>query len=235
VNDGGTPAWNQFKPFSGPSPDTPTASPSFSVASPEVSYYTVSANRRTRPNASELRTSLEAAKANYKAKKEEYRQEQEARRHERRLAKEVVKDSPISPGAKPAEVHTSDSMGPSEPGTSRRMDPATATTPPPIRQIISNARGGFPQLEMVNLRSPTKQRGDRAYHEGDTARHVDTVVERLEGMGFHEATYPTLRTVVESHLPSDGTRITKEVEDDVMSEILERLLETSASGVQSTT
>ena len=53
-------------------------------------------------------------------------------------------------------------------------------------------------------------------------------------MGFHETTYPALRTVVESHLPSDGTRITKEVEDDVMSEVLEKLLETSA-GVHSTT
>jgi hypothetical protein len=92
ANEGGTAAWNQFKPFSGPSPDTPSASPSFSVASPEVSYYTASANRITRPNASELRASLEAAKADYKAKKEEYRQEQEARRRERRLAKEGVKD-----------------------------------------------------------------------------------------------------------------------------------------------
>ncbi len=53
-------------------------------------------------------------------------------------------------------------------------------------------------------------------------------------MGFHEATYPALRTVVESHLPPDGTTITKEVEDDVMSEVLERLLETSVSGMHST-
>jgi len=92
--------------------------------------------------------------------------------------------SPISPGAQPVEAHTSDSMGPSDAGTSRRtgMDPATTSMPPAI-QIISNARGSFPQLEMVNLpRSPTKQRGDRTYHEGDKARHVDTVVERLEGV-----------------------------------------------------
>ena len=53
-------------------------------------------------------------------------------------------------------------------------------------------------------------------------------------MGFDEATYPTMRTVVESHLPSDGTRITKEVEDDVMSEVLEKLLETSGSGMHTT-
>lgn len=53
-------------------------------------------------------------------------------------------------------------------------------------------------------------------------------------MGFHEATYPTMRTVVESHLPADGTQITREVEDDVMSEVLENLLETSGSGMRST-
>ncbi|KAH9049391.1 hypothetical protein EDB84DRAFT_1654439 [Lactarius hengduanensis] len=233
VNEGGVLAWNQFKPFSGASPDTPSAGPSSSVAPPEVSYYAFPTNRRTRPSASELKASLEAAKSSYKAKKEEYRQEQEARRRERRLVKEGVANSPISPGAQPVEVRTPDSMGPSDAGTSRRMNPAT-TMPPPI-QIISNARGKFPQLEMVNLpRSPTKQRVDRTYYEGDKAWHVDTVVGRLEGMGFHEATYPTLRTVVESHLPSDGTRITKEVEDDVMSEVLERLLETSGSGAHST-
>ncbi len=53
-------------------------------------------------------------------------------------------------------------------------------------------------------------------------------------MGFDEATYPTLRTVVESHLPSDGIRFTQEVEDDVTSEVVERLLEVSGSGTQST-
>lgn len=237
VNEGRAPAWNQFKPFSGQSPDILSAGPSFGVAPPEVSYYTASANRRTRPGASELRASLEDAKANYKAKKEEYRREQEARRRDRRVGKEGVTDSPISPVAQPAEVYTSGPVGSSDAGTSRRMDPAT-TTPPPITQIISNARGGFPQLEMVNMpRSLTKQREDRTYgeDEGDKARHIDTVVERLEGMGFLEDTYPTLRTVVESHLPSDGTRITKEVEFDVMSEVLERLLETSGPVTHSTT
>ena len=89
ANEGGIHAWNQFKPFSGMSPDTPSAGPS-SAAPPDVSYYASSPNRRTRPNAAELRASLEAAKANYKAKKEEYRQEQEARRRERRSAKEGV-------------------------------------------------------------------------------------------------------------------------------------------------
>lgn len=43
-----------------------------------------------------------------------------------------------------------------------------------------------------------------------------------------------MRTVVESHLPDDGIRFTKEVEGDVMSEVLEKLLETSGSGVPTT-
>jgi hypothetical protein len=50
-------------------------------------------------------------------------------------------------------------------------------------------------------------------------------------MGFHEASYPTMRTVVESHFPSDRTGVTKEVEDDVMSEVVEKLLENSGSGM----
>jgi hypothetical protein len=52
-------------------------------------------------------------------------------------------------------------------------------------------------------------------------------------MGFHEASYPMMRTVVESHLP-DGSGVTKEMEDDVMREVLEKLLEISGSGVKST-
>jgi hypothetical protein len=42
-----------------------------------------------------------------------------------------------------------------------------------------------------------------------------------------------MRIVVESHLPPDGTNVTKEMEDDVMSEVLENLLETSGSGMHS--
>ncbi|KAI0296271.1 hypothetical protein BC826DRAFT_1006195 [Russula brevipes] len=69
-----------------------------------------------------------------------------------------------------------DPISPSDAKTSRRPD-SSPMTPPPITQIISNARGKFPQLEMVNLpRSPTKQRGE------DKARHVDTVMEALEGV-----------------------------------------------------
>jgi hypothetical protein len=53
-------------------------------------------------------------------------------------------------------------------------------------------------------------------------------------MEVDENTYPTLRTVVESHLPADGTRITKEVEDVVITEVLDNLLETSSSVMHST-
>lgn len=134
-------------------------------------------------------------------------------------------------------------MAPSDAEASRRPHPSPAA--PPVRQIISNARGGFPQLEMFNVpHTPTKQRGD------DKVEHVDTVMERLEGvscilhltirrrrrrhvhlqMGFNEATHPTMRIVVESHLPADGSKITKDVEDGVMSEVLEKILESSGSG-----
>jgi hypothetical protein len=53
-------------------------------------------------------------------------------------------------------------------------------------------------------------------------------------MGFHEVAYPTMRTVVESHLPDDGIRFTKQVEDDVTSEVVEKLLDNSGSGMPTT-
>jgi hypothetical protein len=51
-------------------------------------------------------------------------------------------------------------------------------------------------------------------------------------MGFDEASHPTIRTVVESHLPDGRTGFTKEVEDDVMNEVVDKLLENSESGMQ---
>ena len=53
-------------------------------------------------------------------------------------------------------------------------------------------------------------------------------------MGFDEASHPTIRTVVESHLPDDRTGFTKEVEDDVMNEVVEKLVENSVSGMHTT-
>ena len=53
-------------------------------------------------------------------------------------------------------------------------------------------------------------------------------------MGFHEVAHPTMRTVVESHFPGDGSGFTKQVEDDVMTEVLENLLESPGSGMRTT-
>jgi hypothetical protein len=83
----------------------------------------------------------------------------------------------MSPRARHMGGRPSDPLGPSDAETSRRPDPSVTVAP--FRQIISNARGRFPQLEMVNSpQSPTKQR------EGDKTQHVDTVVERLEGVSY---------------------------------------------------
>jgi hypothetical protein len=86
--------------------------------------------------------------------------------------------SPLSPGAQPVDGHAFNSMAPSDAEASRRLYP-NSTAPPPLRQIISNARGRFPQLEMVNMtRTPVKLRGE------DKTQHVDTVVERLEVVSY---------------------------------------------------
>lgn len=80
----------------------------------------------------------------------------------------------MSPGAPPVDGHIFSPVAPSDAEASRRPY-ASSTGPPPTRQIISNARGRFPQLEMINIpRTPTKQRGE------DKTQHVDTVVGRLE-------------------------------------------------------
>src|SRR5712691_10599048 len=85
----------------------------------------------------------------------------------------------MSPRAQPVEGEKSGSMAPSDAETPRRPDPGSSA-PTPFRQIISNARGRFPQLEMDNLpHSPTKQR------RGDKAQHVDAVVERLEDVCYN--------------------------------------------------
>jgi hypothetical protein len=149
----------------------------------------------------------------------------------------------MSPEAPPVGSQTFTSRAPPDVESSRR--PYPSSTAPPLMQIISNARGRFPQLEMFNVpRTPTRQRGD------DKVQHVDTVMERLEvvscilhltilrkrgrhvhlQMGFNETSFPTIRTVVESHLPADGSKITKDVEDSVMSEVVDKILESSGSG-----
>lgn len=85
----------------------------------------------------------------------------------------------MSPRAQPLEGQTIGSMVAPDAETPRRSDPSSSA-PLPFRQIISNARGRFPQLEMDNLpHSPTKQR------RGDKAEHVDAVVERLEGVSYN--------------------------------------------------
>jgi hypothetical protein len=81
----------------------------------------------------------------------------------------------MSPEAPPVGGQTFTSVAQSDAEALRR--PYASPTAPPLRQIISNARGRFPQLEMFNVpRTPTKQRGD------DKVQHVDTVMERLEGV-----------------------------------------------------
>lgn len=80
----------------------------------------------------------------------------------------------MSPDAPPVGSQTFTSMVPSDAETSRRPYPSS-TAPLPVRQIISNARGRFPQLEMFNVpRTPTRQSAD------DKAQRVDIVMERLE-------------------------------------------------------
>lgn len=48
-------------------------------------------------------------------------------------------------------------------------------------------------------------------------------------MGFSENAYPTLQEKIKAQMPSSGTTISKEAEDDVVTTLLEELLAPTSS------
>ena len=89
---------------------------------------------------------------------------------------------------------------PSAEDITRHMEQSRVTmepplTPPPTRRIVSNARDGFPQLEIVSLpRSPRRERvgsspTTRPTVRGETSgteavRATDNVIKRLEDVSM---------------------------------------------------
>ncbi|TFY82084.1 hypothetical protein EWM64_g1933 [Hericium alpestre] len=230
------PAWSHFNPY--PQPQSTADAPISSIPPSEpaeVSYY--GASPRSRPRASELRASLEAAKQKYKAEKERYRQEREIRRKLKEQQKNSSGDSTTAGAA--------DVFGPLPAASEKSGEPSAQpypasphvqrpTTPP--AQIISNARGSFPQFELRSLphspRSPRKpnaasaSRRDRGPETPDrgqeeTMRHL---VGRLGDMGFTESSYPLLRKMVSARLPQDRKRISRAEEDNLVSDVVDELL-----------
>jgi Wiskott-Aldrich syndrome protein len=152
---------------------------------------------------------VEAAKARYKAEKERYRREREERKkRQQNVSDETDNDA----GKVPMEAHESST------GVSRAREE-------PMSHLVSNARGSFPQLEMVSVprRHHTYSGPQRPLPGFPIDRTSQRVSRRLADMGFTENAYPTLPAKIRDQIPQNGN-LSKDAEDDVVTTLLEDLL-----------
>ncbi|KAH9937274.1 uncharacterized protein B0H18DRAFT_969870 [Fomitopsis serialis] len=218
----------------------------------EVTMYGAASSPRASKD--ELVKSLEEAKEKYKAEKARYRHEREERKKQRdrmRLLEQRYtpaappatqnKDkSPVASTSKQAE--TTSSRVPETP-TKPRENPER---PASAVQIISNARGPFPQLEMFsvpNRRHTTHNSTSRARRVSNGPPSplvppppappapppppaVQAITRRLGDMGFTAANYPSLPGKVRARVQGK-MELSAEAEDNAVSEVLEELLQMS--------
>jgi len=155
-------------------------------------------------SAAETRARVEAAKQVYKREKEMYRRAREERKAaEQRQA--AAGETSTQDGAMKAEDNV-------------------LNTPAPISHIVSNARGPYPELEMIPVsRNNRRNVGPTA----DEGHHMRRITRRLADMGFTENAYPTLPSRIKDLLDVNRP-LSKEGEDDIVTSLLEELLETAA-------
>ncbi|KAJ3844945.1 hypothetical protein F5878DRAFT_655420 [Lentinula raphanica] len=206
------------------------------------------AERRERQTAHELRNQVEAAKLLYKAEKERYRRNREERQleRERRMLEmmgnmSIQRDqAPVGESQPPANAPTNPA-NPAAPSTPLRQDGPGETA-----QIISNARGSFPQFEMVSVPSPLRpSAGPRRSHtlpshirgphghphgrrhlsetEDNVSRAVGRINRKLADMGFSETAHPDLAGKVRAAVPQDGI-LSRDREDEIVTSLLEELV-----------
>ncbi|KAJ3750763.1 hypothetical protein DFH05DRAFT_1387853 [Lentinula detonsa] len=114
--------------------------------------------------------------------------------------------------------------------------------------IISNARGSFPQFEMVSVPSPLgPSTGPRRSHtlpghalgrgphghphgrrhtsepEDPVSRAVNRINRKLADMGFSETAHPDLAAKVRAAVPQDGA-LSRDFEDEIVTNLLEELV-----------
>ncbi|KAH9942967.1 hypothetical protein B0H21DRAFT_695675 [Amylocystis lapponica] len=125
-----------------------------------------------------------------------------------------------------SQPHMSDDPAKEGPAGEANSSPIDLTGSP--TQIISNARGPYPQLELVNI--------PHRHHtmHGTGHRHIpppasppsrarQAISRRLGDMGFTAHTYPSLPGRLSARVPPDG-ELSKEEEDTVVTDLLEELL-----------
>lgn len=173
----------------------------------------------SKPSPQELRAQVEAAKLLYKAEKERYRQEKEERKKDR--------DRNIANSENAAIQHTTEP----QPVLSTSSPLGDNSAPEVPVQIISNARGPYPQLEMFSVprrhnthlgHGSSHKRGEKT-SEDLTARALSRITKRLADMGFTQSSYPLLPSQIKAQMPANGV-ISKDEEDNLVTTLLEELL-----------
>ncbi|CCM03124.1 uncharacterized protein FIBRA_05245 [Fibroporia radiculosa] len=188
-------------------------SPDSSLEHAEISMYGITQSPKESPE--KMKESLQTAKELYKAEKEKYRRE----RVERRKNKERW----LNVSGEGAQISTSDDDHPSAAGQRQEVVGSSE----PATQIISAARGQFPQLEMysIPIRRHHTMHGT-GYHRTagpSFAPAVEAITRRLGDMGFTTELYPSIPAQVNARIPRDG-ELSKDAEDAIVMEVLEILL-----------
>ncbi|KAF5388558.1 hypothetical protein D9757_004673 [Collybiopsis confluens] len=215
----------------------------------------------TPQSSAELRSQVEAAKLLYRAEKERYRNAREERREEKRAREEKrmlqlmgelsLQRSQTIPGAlsnsaDPGAVASTNVM------PTRPVAPSKTQTTPQS-QIVSNARGSFPQFELGGPLSSTPRRshtlpahahthgrgGGRTLrrNSGMVAAPVTSnnpgelgdksiarIQKKLADMGFTPSAHPDLPSRIRTAVTDAKHALSREQEDDVVTSLLEELV-----------
>jgi len=188
----------------------------------EVSMFGAAASPRKSPQ--QIKESLLTAKELYKAEKERYRREREARRAERRRVRNQS-------GESSQPMTSEDDKSPATEKNGENKQTAEPALLDSTTQIISAARGPFPQLEMYSIPPPRRAHtmhgtGYRNMTSAPQPSAVDIITGRLNDMGFTQELYPSITTRINARVSRHGD-LSKETEDSVVTDILEDLLQLS--------
>ncbi|KAI0080353.1 hypothetical protein K474DRAFT_1658076 [Panus rudis PR-1116 ss-1] len=196
----GVSARDSADPFADPGPTTHDTAPMTRTASLEDEHKVT-------------RERLEAAKEAYKREKERYRLEREAMRKEREKKMGFIAGTGTNTDANQPPsmnaVNRSPAAGPSNFVSGARAEPESVT------QVVSNARGPYPRLEMYSVprrhntvsgytRERVSPRVDTQtspaiyspYTPTPVAKSAQSIKKRLADMGFTTTTYPNLNDKV---------------------------------------
>ncbi|KAJ7597486.1 hypothetical protein C8J56DRAFT_818074 [Mycena floridula] len=172
----------------------------------------------------DLRAQVEAAKLLYKAEKERYREERE----ERKRAHHMSQLQTVAPQPVPSFNDNDNDRYPDLEQVSHRY--------PELEQV----KDRYPELERVNVlprrsntlpTSTTSNRPLRNIVESPTARSLTRINKKLADMGFTENAHPELTSKIKAQLPTNGS-ISKENEDDIVTNLLEELIMSPDKGPQ---